>query len=656
MDILMHDMKKCRVVMHKLPDDAVKRGWWSGLNLPQVPVAVCQVESNATNASGSSMLPDMVAANIKLEPVDEDVKDEPVKIDENQQTPSPSSCVPCKEEAQVEAWDAHQRSSQDVTAMPGEQMASSTKECRDMLHQLSAGAVCSGRRPEPSLSQASPVAVCSDRCPEPSLILASPGAGKVKSEALEMIDPSPVIKVSAISIKKELDDETEAISIKEEPFLYGYEACPTEQLSHAPASSSCLPCKTEVQVEDHGNHTSSSQNISALLVNQCKAGGSASASGDAADDAGVSGASNSREGMSLSCSQRGLVPASAGQQQLHIHQEHLASGPHRCSDCDNTSSSGSGLQQKINAIHSIKDSLQCQDCGYKCTSKKLMQKHIACKHLCKSQHQCHFCLNLCDTKAELKQHILLRHPQGNSQKFSNGKYADGCKKILHNHCISKQSTMKKMGYSEGDFACTTKGSLKRHFLYKHSTEKHIQCSEYCVRAPGHADRARPRNDGPESSGSSHSLTTVVKRQIRAFIESDHLVAPEERVRRESGNGNQELGRRVASRLADGDIRGAVRMLASSDDIAPRDDRTREELRQKHPPAPEDLSLPEPAGEDYPPPSIVGEGDVRKAIAFFKPGSAGGSDGLRPGHLVALISRKAGEAYRVRQPGDWRAGS
>ncbi|XP_047739991.1 uncharacterized protein LOC125179009, partial [Hyalella azteca] len=85
------------------------------------------------------------------------------------------------------------------------------------------------------------------------------------------------------------------------------------------------------------------------------------------------------------------------------------------------------------------------------------------------------------------------------------------------------------------------------------------------------------------------------------------------------------------------------MLASLDDIAPRDDRTREVLRQKHPPAPEDLTLPEPAGEDYPPPSIVGEGDVRKAIASFRPGSAGGPDGLRPGHLVALISRKAGEA-------------
>ncbi|XP_047741317.1 telomere zinc finger-associated protein-like [Hyalella azteca] len=336
-------------------------------------------------------------------------------------------------------------------------MAYITKECRVMLHQLSDAAVCSGKRPEPRLSQAS-------------------SAGKVKAEALEMVDPSPVIKVSAISIKKELDDETEDISIKEEPFLYGNESCSTENLSHAPAFSSCLPCKTEAQVEEQSNHPSSSQNISAPLVNQCGVRGSAPASGDAADVAGISGASNSEQLMRLSCSQRGLVPAGAGQLQQQTHQEHLASGPHHFSHCDYTSSSGSGLQQNINAMHSIKDSLQCQDCDYTCTTKKLMQKHIACKHFCRSKNQCHFSLNSCATKAEPKQHILLRHPLGNSQKFSC-KYADGCKQILRKCGLSQQPTMKKFGCSECDFACTTKGSLKRHFLYKHSTEKPVQCSE-----------------------------------------------------------------------------------------------------------------------------------------------------------------------------------
>ncbi|XP_047741313.1 zinc finger protein 26-like [Hyalella azteca] len=334
-----------------------------------------------------------------------------------------------------------------------------TKECRVMLHQLSDAAVCSGEHIEPSLSQA------------------SSSAGKVEAEALEMVDPSPVIKVSAISIKKELDDETEDISIKEEPFLYGNEACPTENLSHAPAFSSCLPCKTEAQVEEHGNHPSSSQNISAPLVNQCQTGGSSLTSGDAEDVASISGASNSKQGMRLGCSQRGLVPAGAGQLQQQTRQEHTGSGPHRCSDCENTSSSGSGLQQKNKAMHLIKNSIQCQACGYTCTTKKLMQKHIACKHSCRSKLQCHFCLNSCATKAKLKQHILLRHPWGNSQKFAGHKYADSCKKILHKRGLSEQATMKKFGCSGCDFACTTKRSLKRHFIRKHSFKKPIQCTE-----------------------------------------------------------------------------------------------------------------------------------------------------------------------------------
>ena len=41
--------------------------------------------------------------------------------------------------------------------------------------------------------------------------------------ALEKVDPPPVLKVPAISIKEESEDETEEVSIKEEPFLYGNE-------------------------------------------------------------------------------------------------------------------------------------------------------------------------------------------------------------------------------------------------------------------------------------------------------------------------------------------------------------------------------------------------------------------------------------------------
>ena len=140
-----------------------------------------------------------------------------------------------------------------------------------------------------------------------------------------------------------------------------------------------------------------------------------------------------------------------------------------------------------------------------------------------------------------------------------------------------------------------------------------------------------------------SLTTRVKRQVQAFLQADSLVAPE-RVTYTRNVGNNEdiqLRKRVAAKFADGDLKGAVRLLASSDTVAPRDDRTLELLQQKHPPVPEDLALPEPPdGEEQ---AVVGQEEVKKALGSFRPGSAGGPDGLRPGHLLSLISCRAAEA-------------
>ncbi|XP_018014407.1 zinc metalloprotease ZmpC-like [Hyalella azteca] len=74
-------MKECRVVVHKLSDAAVKRGWHAEMNLIQTPSVVCRVESDAVKASGSFILPEKVGGNIKAEPKYEEqditVKKEP---------------------------------------------------------------------------------------------------------------------------------------------------------------------------------------------------------------------------------------------------------------------------------------------------------------------------------------------------------------------------------------------------------------------------------------------------------------------------------------------------------------------------------------------------------------------------------------------------
>ena len=153
---------------------------------------------------------------------------------------------------------------------------------------------------------------------------------------------------------------------------------------------------------------------------------------------------------------------------------------------------------------------------------------------------------------------------------------------------------------------------------------------------------QPPNDTENAPGPS--LTTRVKRQVQEFAELNRLLAPERADLEEFRNDSDDskLKKRVAAKFSDGDLKGAVRLLASTEKVAPKDDRTIELLQQKHPPAPEDLSLPEPPSQDDPTP-VVSSDDVRKALASFRPGSAGGPDGLRPGHLLSLISYRAGEA-------------
>jgi hypothetical protein len=98
---------------------------------------------------------------------------------------------------------------------------------------------------------------------------------------------------------------------------------------------------------------------------------------------------------------------------------------------------------------------------------------------------------------------------------------------------------------------------------------------------------------------------------------------------------------VSSKLEDGDIRGAIRLAASNDTVAPFDDVTAEALRLKHPSRAVSDSLPPSPSCDS---SLsLQQSDVMTAIKSFLPGSACGPDGLRPQHLKDLTSASAGEA-------------
>ena len=153
-----------------------------------------------------------------------------------------------------------------------------------------------------------------------------------------------------------------------------------------------------------------------------------------------------------------------------------------------------------------------------------------------------------------------------------------------------------------------------------------------------------------------SLTSKIKRQIDSYmspaspndlissIDASTLKQPSicKRGQRKKSENNERLQRGVAAKLEDGDVRGAIRLLASKDKIAQNSHDIIESLQHKHPSAPDDLSM--PAGpDDSTQPSQVNESEVVASIASFNNGSSAGLDGLRPAHLKDLTSRSAGEA-------------
>lgn len=95
---------------------------------------------------------------------------------------------------------------------------------------------------------------------------------------------------------------------------------------------------------------------------------------------------------------------------------------------------------------------------------------------------------------------------------------------------------------------------------------------------------------------------------------------------------------VNSKLEDGNIKAAVRILCEGGQPATPTEQNLKLLQDKHPqdPCPEALEdLPDPASTVAWQASV---GEVLEAVRSFPVGSAGGPDGFRPGHLLDLVGR------------------
>ena len=94
---------------------------------------------------------------------------------------------------------------------------------------------------------------------------------------------------------------------------------------------------------------------------------------------------------------------------------------------------------------------------------------------------------------------------------------------------------------------------------------------------------------------------------------------------------------VMSKIEDGNIRAAIRIITSDDRPADDSAETLQALRERHPcAAPDRQQFPDPIKF---PASQFTEEDVAAAIRSFTAGSSGGPDGVRPQHLRHLTTNK-----------------
>jgi hypothetical protein len=108
------------------------------------------------------------------------------------------------------------------------------------------------------------------------------------------------------------------------------------------------------------------------------------------------------------------------------------------------------------------------------------------------------------------------------------------------------------------------------------------------------------------------------------------------------NSKFSIYKTAENKISDGDIRGAIRLLSSSDVFAANNSDTFAHFEEKHPPPSRTLNLPDAPNEnvDY---LSVSEDKVFKAIMSFPNGSSAGLDGIRPQHLKDLIGKSSCDA-------------
>ena len=101
------------------------------------------------------------------------------------------------------------------------------------------------------------------------------------------------------------------------------------------------------------------------------------------------------------------------------------------------------------------------------------------------------------------------------------------------------------------------------------------------------------------------------------------------------NSDENLAKFITSKIDDGNIQAALRILLSDDKPVKDTEKTCTKLLERHPPAPanriiENVTIPNDLCQQ------LTENDILSAIRSFPTGSSGGPDSIRPQHIIDLL--------------------
>ena len=141
---------------------------------------------------------------------------------------------------------------------------------------------------------------------------------------------------------------------------------------------------------------------------------------------------------------------------------------------------------------------------------------------------------------------------------------------------------------------------------------------------------------PPRAGRRHNLASVLnKRSILTTDPSSPLMEADRRTHRRVSS-DQSLATAVMSKIEDGNIKAAIRIITSGESPAVDNAQTYQSVCDRHPHAPVDR-IPSPDPSKFPAAQFTE--DVTATIRSFPTGSAGGPDGVRPQHLRDLTTNK-----------------